>query len=135
MDVMDAAGFCPCGFGVTSAAPRCRTCPHQRSATQAQVATVRPQIVVPPATAATQALMTYSRWQKSAGTFGPVGRVVATVLAFLPLPVLAMAVASGIGLIGAGIYLLVILPWALRDIWKRAAIPVQPPPGPSTPRF
>lgn len=80
-------------------------------------------------------LMTYSRWQKSAGTFGPTGRIVATVLALLPLPVLAIAVATGLGIIGAGVYLLVILPWALRDIWKKAAIPVQPLEAPHQPRF
>jgi len=84
-------------------------------------------------------LMTYSRWKKSTGTFGPAGRVIATVLLLVPLPVFAMAVSVGIGIIGGGIYMLVIMPWALKDIWKRAAIPVQAPalPGsaPSASRF
>lgn len=83
--------------------------------------------------------MTYSRWKKSTGTFGPVGRVVATVLLLVPLPVFAMAVSVGIGIIGGGIYVLVVMPWALKDIWKQAAIPIQAPapPGsaPSAPRF
>jgi hypothetical protein len=82
------------------------------------------------------ALMTYSRWKKSSGTFGPAGRVIATVLLLLPLPVFAMAVTVGIGIIGGGIYVLVIMPWALKDIWKRAAIPVTSPlPPASAPRF
>lgn len=76
------------------------------------------------------ALMTYSRWKKSTGTFGPTGRVVATVLLLVPLPLLAVGASVGFGLIGGGIYLLVIMPWALRDIWKRAAIPVEAPAAP-----
>lgn len=83
--------------------------------------------------------MTYSRWKKSTGTFGPVGRVVATLLLLMPLPVFAMAVSVGIGIIGGGIYVLVVMPWALKDIWKQAAIPVQAPApagsASSAPRF
>ncbi|MGH8889848.1 MAG: hypothetical protein ACRDV3_08840 [Acidothermaceae bacterium] len=80
--------------------------------------------------------MTYSRWKKSSGTFGPVGRVVATLLLLVPLPLLAMAASVGIGLIGAGIYVLLIMPWALRDIWQRAAIPVDAPQAAApAPRF
>ncbi|HEX7106691.1 MAG TPA: hypothetical protein VF218_12060 [Acidothermaceae bacterium] len=83
--------------------------------------------------------MTYSRWKKSANTFGPVGRVVASALLAVPLPVFAMAMSLGIGIIGGGIYLLVVMPWALKDIWKQAAIPIQAPVPPgsasSAPRF
>lgn len=64
----------------------------------------------------------YSRWEKSDNTFGPVGRLVATMLLMLPLPILLMAVASGIGIVGAGIYVVLIVPWALRDIWQRARL-------------
>jgi hypothetical protein len=71
--------------------------------------------------------MTYSRWKKSSGTFGPVGRVVATVLLLVPLPFLAISATVGIGIIGAGVYVLVVMPWALRDIWKAARTPVQAP--------
>jgi hypothetical protein len=72
-------------------------------------------------------LMTYSRWKKSAGTFGPAGRIIATLLLLLPLTLAAAAIATGIGIIGGGIYIFVIMPWALRDIWKKAAQAVQPP--------
>jgi len=72
-------------------------------------------------------LMTYSRWKKTDGTFGPAGRLIATFLLLMPLPVLAFAIATGIGIIGAGVYVLVVMPWALRDIWKRGATRVQPP--------
>jgi len=77
--------------------------------------------------------MTYSRWKKTDGTFGPAGRVIATFLLILPLPVLALGVATGIGIIGAGLYVIVVMPWALRDIWKRGATLVQPPVQASTP--
>lgn len=81
-------------------------------------------------------LMTYSRWKKSAGTFGPTGRVVATFLLLLPLTLMVAAIATGIGIIGAGVYIFVIMPWALRDIWRKAGTPVQPPrPTGVRPRF
>ena len=90
--------------------------------------TTDPQVAMP--------LMTYSRWKKTDGTFGPIGRVVATLLLLVPLPVLAFAIASGIGIIGAGLYVLVVMPWALRDIWKRGATHVQPPlPAPARSQF
>jgi hypothetical protein len=73
------------------------------------------------------ALVRYSRWEKSAGTFGPFGRLFATFLLLIPLPVFAMTLAIGIGIIGAGIYIVVIMPWALRDIWKKATIRLDMP--------
>lgn len=90
--------------------------------------TTDPDVVLP--------LMSYSRWKKTDGTFGPTGRVIATVLLIVPLPVLALGVATGIGIIGAGLYIIVVMPRALRDIWKRGATHVQPPlPAPSRPQF
>jgi hypothetical protein len=82
-----------------------------------------------PPTPSGQTLLTYSRWKKSATTFGPTGRIVASVALLVPLPVLFIAASLFIGLVGTGIYLLVIVPWALKDIWQRAAIPVSAPVG------
>ena len=80
--------------------------------------------------------MSYSRWKKTDGTFGPGGRIIATVLLVVPLPVFALGVASGIGIVGAGLWVIVVMPWALRDIWKRGATHVQPPlPAQSRPQF
>ena len=80
--------------------------------------------------------MTYSRWKKSDGTFGPAGRIIATILLLVPLPVFLLAAATGIGIIGAGLWVIVVMPWALRDIWKRAATHVQPPlPAPGRPQY
>ncbi len=82
------------------------------------------------------ALVRYSRWEKSAGTFGPFGRLFATFVLLIPLPVLAMTLAIGIGIIGLGIYVVVVMPWALRDIWKKATIRLDMgAQAPSGPRF
>jgi len=48
-------------------------------------------------------------------TFGPVGRVVLTICLFLPYPLFLLA--FPFGLVGAGIWTLVIVPRSLRDIW------------------
>jgi hypothetical protein len=117
---------CACGVTAASGAPRCRACPLVGSSGPTGVAdagSVRPRLsqdFQPP-------LRTYSRWKKSAGTFGPAGRVVATLLLLVPLPVFGAAIATGFGIIGGGIYIIVVMPWALRDIWKRAAIPIEAP--------
>jgi len=72
-------------------------------------------------------LMTYSRWKKSDSTFGPTGRMVATLLLIAPLPLVGMAIATGIGIIGAGIYIFIVMPLALRDIWKKASTRIEAP--------
>lgn len=123
--------LCACGVADGSDAPRCRACPA--------LASVTGRATAPTPARPDTALMTYSRWKKSTGTFGPVGRVVATLLLLVPLPVFIIAVSVGIGIIGGGIYMLVVMPWALKDIWKQAAIPIEAPIPPgsasSAPRF
>jgi hypothetical protein len=61
----------------------------------------------------------HSRWRSSAITFGPVGRVVATVVMLLPL-VLAIFV-NAVFIFAAAIWLFM-LPMALRNIWLRVRI-------------
>lgn len=64
--------------------------------------------------------MRYSRWAGSAVSFGPVGRIVTTVLLCLPVPVFVFGMgADPYGLVGLGIWVLVVMPWALRDVWRR----------------
>jgi hypothetical protein len=151
---MSADQLCPCGFGAASNAPRCRACPVATQTASANGLTGPATGVIGGSTIPlagvsrapgtdvfhspyegrrttdpqiNTALMTYSRWKKSAGTFGPAGRIIATLLLLLPLTLAAAAIATGIGMIGGGIYIFVIMPWALRDIWKKAATAVQPP--------
>jgi hypothetical protein len=148
------APFCACGIAASSQAARCGSCPDRGSVNTvnttpapapfgtpapAPFGTPAPMAVRPAAVTSqldSTALMTYSRWKKSTGTFGPAGRVIATLLLLVPLPLLAVGASVGFGLIGGGIYVLVVMPWALRDIWKRAAIPLDAPAAPpSNPRF
>ena len=114
--------LCACGFADSSPAPRCKVCPHAPSALAgpagapefgARRGAPRPPTAEP---------VRHSRWAKSHTSFGPTGRVVATVLLLLPLVVFAFTLASGVGIVGAGIWLFVVMPLGLRDIWKKAPL-------------
>jgi len=62
----------------------------------------------------------YSRWRGSQVTFGPVGRLVMTVLMLVPMWWFSQAVVGAWpGLVIWGVF---ILPWGLRDIWRRTRI-------------
>lgn len=69
--------------------------------------------------------MVKTRWRKTPTTFGPAGRVLCTIALVVPLPIMIVGVAVGIipCIIGAGIWLFIIMPWALRDIWKAGQLP------------
>jgi hypothetical protein len=67
-----------------------------------------------------------TRWQKTPTTFGPVGRLVATVALLIPLAVMVVggfAVMFSWG--GAAVYAAVIVPWGLRDIWREGRLPTR----------
>jgi hypothetical protein len=57
-----------------------------------------------------------SRWKQSEVSYGPVGRVVATVL--VVFPVLFAVFYSAVFLIAGALWGLFILPMALRHIWR-----------------
>ena len=62
----------------------------------------------------------HSRWRGSATTFGPVGRVVASLLLLLPLWFFwEEQLFAWQGIVIWGVFL---MPWALRDIWRRTPI-------------
>jgi len=65
-----------------------------------------------------------TRWGKTPTTFGPVGRLVATIGLLIPL---AIMTAGGFAIMfswgGALIYAAIILPWGLRDVWQAGRIP------------
>jgi hypothetical protein len=69
--------------------------------------------------------MVKTRWRKTPTTFGPTGRLLCTFLLFVPVPLLiiGVVVTGGLEIIGAGIWVFVIMPWALRDIWKAGQLP------------
>lgn len=67
-----------------------------------------------------------SRWRAGAMSFGPVGRIVLTVLAVLPVwwlygaNVVSLAFHFQIGFFfGAFIWTIFVVPALLRDVWKR----------------
>ena len=62
----------------------------------------------------------YSRWRKSSTTMGPVGRILATVLFFLPIAIFFFG--GFYGIVGIAIWVIWILPRALRSIWKRVRV-------------
>lgn len=71
-------------------------------------------------------IYTDSRWKSGSTTFGPVGRVILTICLFLPYPLFLLA--FPFGLVGAGIWTLIIVPRSLRDIWalsRRHHLPPQ----------
>jgi hypothetical protein len=63
-----------------------------------------------------------SRWVRSAVTFGPVGRIVASLLTLLPLWWFLVYAPFG-AIVIVPIWLVKILPWALRDIWRPVKLP------------
>ena len=66
-----------------------------------------------------------TRWAKTPTTFGPAGRLACTVVLLL---VLALLIVGGLVVMfawgGALIWVGVIMPWALRDIWQAGKVPV-----------
>ena len=75
---------------------------------------VAPPRVVPPDT------RQWSRTKAGVTSFGLFGRLVITVLALLMLGVFAMNLPFG--LVGIGLWVFVVLPMLMRDVWKRERI-------------
>jgi hypothetical protein len=73
-----------------------------------------------------------TRWQKTAVTFGPVGRLLWTLVAALPLAGFLFGLIGHPGpkggvfwVLALAVWALLILPWVLRDIWKAVWLPVE----------
>lgn len=59
-----------------------------------------------------------SRWAGSSVTFGPAGRIVLTLVL---VAITALLLWSG-SLVGLAAWLVVAVPWALRDIWRTVRV-------------
>jgi hypothetical protein len=71
-----------------------------------------------PAPVALRAMRT-TRWAKTDTTFGPLGRVTATLALLVPLVVMLVGgMADPFAWGGAAVWGVVIMPWGLRDVWK-----------------
>jgi hypothetical protein len=79
--------------------------------------TAQAQAVAPPAVK--------TRWRKTGTTFGPFGRILATVALVVPFGVfVALGILTGgFTIAGAVIWGFVIMPWGLRDTWKAGQLP------------
>jgi hypothetical protein len=62
----------------------------------------------------------WSRWRAGAMTFGPVGRVVASLA--LLIPFYFFFYAGVLGIVGMAMWIFIVMPAALRSIWKRTRI-------------
>ena len=140
--VVPGAAWCGLCFSPFTVAPTLGAAPA--AATTTGVATAaQPAAVLPMATTGTPVdvpigfrpggsepvrpkIYTDSRWKSGSTTFGPVGRVILTICVFLPYPRFFFALP--IGLVGAGIWTVIIVPRSLRDIWapsRRHHLPPQ----------
>jgi hypothetical protein len=64
-----------------------------------------------------------TRWAKTDTTFGPVGRLVATLALLVPLAVMLVGgLADPFVWGGAAVWGAVIMPWGLRDVWKAGQV-------------
>jgi hypothetical protein len=113
--VAPAFGAAPVGdraAGVAAAAPAAALVPMATTGTPVDVPNgFRPGGSEP----ARPKIYTDSRWKSGSMTFGPVGRVILTICVFLPYPLFFFA--FPIGLVGAGIWTMIIVPRSMRDIW------------------
>jgi hypothetical protein len=70
--------------------------------------------------------MTTTRWRKTSTTFGPAGRILATLALVVPFLVFVVIgiLTGGFTLAGAVIWGAVVMPWGLRDTWRAGQLPV-----------
>ena len=78
------------------------------------------------APAAKADLFSESRWRSSSVTFGPVGRIIMTILLFLPYGLFMMSLPFGV--VGMIVWTGLLIP-GLRDVWRRDRHHHQPPPA------
>jgi hypothetical protein len=68
-------------------------------------------------------MMRTTRWAKTDTTFGPIGRVLATLALLVPLAVMVVGgLADPFVWGGAAVWGAVIMPWGLRDVWKAGQV-------------
>ncbi|WP_426563578.1 hypothetical protein ACPPVT_20555 [Angustibacter sp. McL0619] len=117
---------CACGARLVEGAPWCHLCfaPVGSSVAASSAAGRFAPLGAAPQTGTTQpppGSARTSRFQATDVTFGPVGRLVVTVLVLLPLAafVAALLVAPAAGITGIVVWGGGIAPKALRDTWRR----------------
>lgn len=106
----DWCGQCYAPRGRAGSSPAILTAPTRH----VPIETLQPQIIK-------------TRWRKTKTTFGPVGRVLATLALVIPFVffVVIGILTGGLTIFGAGIWGFIIMPWGLRDTWKAGQLPVK----------
>jgi hypothetical protein len=116
-----------CGASMSAETDWCGQCyaPRGRasSAPSSIMAPTRPVPVA--ATLPPQVIKT--RWRKTTTTFGPVGRVLATLGLVIPFVIFVVigVLTGGLTIFGAVIWGFIIMPWGLRDTWRAGQLPVK----------
>jgi hypothetical protein len=110
-----------CGATLAAGVQWCGQCFAARSAAAPAVSTTWAGPVAAPPRA--ERVMRTTRWGKTDTTFGPLGRVIATVALLVPLAVMAVGgLADPFVWGGAAVWGAVIMPWGLRDVWKAGKV-------------
>jgi hypothetical protein len=114
-----------CGAALAAGAAWCGQCFARVDAAASMPTGLPPSGFQPSGAQPRQVLTRRTRWQKTPTTFGPAGRLLATVGVLIPLVV--MVVGGFVDMFawgGAAVYAAVIVPWAMRDIWREGRVPV-----------
>src|SRR3954468_24844233 len=110
-----------CGATLLVAATWCAQCFQPVAPAAAPVSSSWQGPVTPPARAARATRST--RWAKTDTTFGPLGRLLATLGLLVPLVVMVVGgLADPFVWGGAAVWGAVIMPWGLRDVWKAGRV-------------
>jgi hypothetical protein len=121
-------GQCYALPGGTSSGSTAGRSPGQPTAHAATGLAAGPSIMAPDRGAPTLApTMVKTRWRKTGTTFGPVGRLIATVALVVPFLVFVVVgiFTGGFTIAGAVIWGFIIMPWGLRDTWKAGQLPAR----------
>jgi hypothetical protein len=113
---------CPsCGAGIADGAKWCPQC-YARFDDETPVEAIdgSPKEFAHPETYRPPPPAEWSRWRSSSTTFGPFGRIVASLALLLPFYFFFNA--GVIGLVGLVMWIFIVMPMALRSIWKRTRI-------------
>jgi hypothetical protein len=134
VDMSGMANCDNCGAALSADADWCGQCyaVRQRAAASASAsaASTGTSIMSPARTVAAKAPApptVKTRWRKTGTTFGPLGRVLATIGLVVPFVffVVIGVLTGGFTLVGAVIWGFVIMPWGLRDTWKAGQLPAR----------
>jgi hypothetical protein len=113
---------CPnCAASIADGATWCPQCFERFEQEPPRVeTTAEPPAFVHPETYRAPPSAGWSRWKAGETTFGPLGRIVASLALLIPFYFFFNA--GILGIVGVAMWLFIVMPMALRSIWKRTRI-------------